>query len=105
MDIEEIKEGIREMYDPEGMFSPSPDVPPLRLQNEALLWIIEKLQETPTIQVAHLEPGDVVVVTVPHRISNADHEAIMSRMKAFLPAGHQILVMDDGSQLAVVHGG
>ena len=90
MDIEEIKD-MKERL-----------VADQSADSDALLWIIEQLEQAYDLQVARLEPGDVIVINIPRRISDADHESIVRQVTRVFPGGHKVLVIDDGSKLSAV---
>ena len=113
MDIEEIKRrleaagtqpepDIKPPGAPEGWTINDPYTSSARAIPDALLWIIERLeQEMPTVKVARLEPGDVVVVTVPFTITQ-DVRSHMTRKTEERFPGHAVLVLDAGITLSAV---
>lgn len=48
-----------------------------------------------------LEPGDILVLTYPGRLSLAGHDAIRTTFNSIFP-GHRIIVLEDGMSLGVV---
>ena len=95
MDIEEIKRRMGGLI--------AGDMVDHLAMNHALLWIIEKLQEQPTIQVAHLEDGDVIVAKFNRKVPMVEVDQYRQTLEAMWP-DHPIL-LTEGIDLMVVHGG
>ena len=93
MDIEEIKQRLNGDIEVNGRRDDG--------RQAALLWIIEKLQETPSIQVAQLGPGDVVVFSVARMLSSAEKESLMTVGLVAFPNA-SVLVIDNGVELSIV---
>ncbi len=93
MDIEEIKEILANPYS-----VPTHELPPK--VSQALLWIIEKLQEQPTIQVAHLEDGDVIVAKFDRPVPTVESDRYRQRLEAMWPDNY--IIITEGIDLMVV---
>ncbi len=55
----------------------------------------------PEVRILRLEPGDVLLITVPGRLSDAEFTALSSRMKAQFP-DHPMGVLEGGATLDIV---
>ena len=83
-DVEEIKEWlIDEGKDAESAIT------------DALLWLINKAEETPMIEVARLEPGDKLVYHADKPVSIDENELLTKQLGVFLP-GHEVVIVDRG---------
>ncbi len=92
MDIEEIKRRMGGLI--------AGDMVDHLAMNHALLWIIEKLQEQPTIKVAQVEPGDTIVAKFDRRVPDAELNRYRETLEAMWP-DHPIL-LTEGIDLMVV---
>jgi hypothetical protein len=57
--------------------------------------------ELPQVRILHLEPGDVLLISAPHMLTDADVAAIGQRVKAKFP-GHDVAVLDNGLTLDIL---
>ncbi len=87
MDIEEIKAKLGKVQ--------SPGI------EAGLLWLIERLQDQPTVQVARLEPGDVVVVQATQRLSQRACDELLRHYSDAFP-NNSVIVSDDVEKVVVV---
>jgi hypothetical protein len=55
------------------------------------------------IQRLRLEPGDVLVLRMPDRLTAAAVEHLANTMQDAIP-GHKVIVLEKGAQLEVVSG-
>ena len=76
-------------------------VPASSLVTDALLHIIEQLENAQDIQVARLEPGDVVVINVPFELTDSMRYQIKADSAELFP-GHKTLVLEAGMTLSAM---
>jgi hypothetical protein len=67
------------------------------MNREAAIAALEKL---PSVKVATLRPGDVIVVEVPQLVSNDQAERIQRNLKAIWP-NHEAVILSDGLTLSI----
>lgn len=60
-----------------------------------LLWIINKLEETPTFQIARIQPSDVLVYHADAHVSEADGAKLQLMATEAFP-GHRLFIVADG---------
>jgi len=53
------------------------------------------------VQIAHVQPGDVIVYRSPTAMSPEDVTAVGDRLAEIFP-GHQIAILDEGGELQVL---
>ncbi len=114
MDIEEIKERLKEVGT-----QPEPDVKPpgatadwsinspqvgraSPIIPDALLWIIEKLQEVPTVEVLQIGEDDVLVGTFDRPVPLGEIEHYRNQFESQFPDNRVVLI--EGLALSVVRG-
>lgn len=51
------------------------------------------------VEVARLEPGDIGVLRCKGRLTSGQAERLVKHLKAVLPEGARILVLDEGMEL------
>jgi len=90
MDIEEIKKRV--VKDHEDTWSLA----------QGMLWVIEQLEQAERVQVARLEPGDVVVLETTGPITQEDFGDMRRRMDEAFPNNKTLILMND-TTLSVVH--
>jgi hypothetical protein len=61
---------------------------------------MDEVTQITHLQAVALQPGDVIVVSMPHKISAQDHDRL-ERMATNVFPGHKVLVIDSGVQLGV----
>ncbi len=108
MDIEEIKEQLTKMTDmvpdggPEGWTRDNPRTVSHKPKPvaQALFWIIEKLQEVPTVEVLQLGPEDVLVGTFGRPVPLSEIEHYRNQLEGQFPDHRVVLI--EGLALSVV---
>lgn len=60
--------------------------------------------ELPEVRILRLEPGDVLLLTTPYRISDADFEYIRDRFAEQMP-GHRMALLENGMTLDILRKG
>jgi pyruvate kinase len=61
---------------------------------------MDEVTQIEHMQSVALQPGDVIVLSMPHKISAQDEERV-ERMATNVFPGHKVIVMDGGMQMGV----